>query len=209
MITKMIKYTFLVFHRDYESFLKRLRDVGVLHVTEKAEAFADDQLLEQQFVLRDELRKTINRAEQYLVNDAHIESLEESNLTGEQVQALMSELRQLEDEHQQLQQSLAATRKEADRMAVWGDFSESREKQLLDNGIRLRYFTCPKKQYDEAWETLYNAVPVAEQSGRVYFVAVSRDNEEFELDAEEVKLNAHSSRQLQTDADAVEHLLVA
>ena len=30
MITKMKKYTFLVFHRDYEAFLTELREVPVI-----------------------------------------------------------------------------------------------------------------------------------------------------------------------------------
>ena len=36
MITQMKKYTFLVFHRDYEPFLEQLRELGVVHITQKA-----------------------------------------------------------------------------------------------------------------------------------------------------------------------------
>ena len=36
MITRMKKYTFLVFHRDYDAFLESLREAGVVHITQKA-----------------------------------------------------------------------------------------------------------------------------------------------------------------------------
>lgn len=42
MITQMKKYTFLVFHRDYEAFLEQLRSLGVVHITEKASGMAED-----------------------------------------------------------------------------------------------------------------------------------------------------------------------
>ena len=35
MITKMKKYTFLVFYRQYELFLTQLRDFGLVHITAK------------------------------------------------------------------------------------------------------------------------------------------------------------------------------
>jgi V/A-type H+-transporting ATPase subunit I len=35
MVTKMKKYTFLIFHKDYHPFLYALRELGVMHVVEK------------------------------------------------------------------------------------------------------------------------------------------------------------------------------
>ena len=37
MITKMKKLTFLIYHKDYECFLQNIRDLGVVHVAEKAQ----------------------------------------------------------------------------------------------------------------------------------------------------------------------------
>ena len=42
MITQMKKYTFLVFHRDYEPFLEQLRELGVVHITQKAAGLIED-----------------------------------------------------------------------------------------------------------------------------------------------------------------------
>ena len=57
MITKMKKYTFLVFHRDYEAFLEQLRSLGVVHITEKASGTAEDATLQSLLQQADRLRK--------------------------------------------------------------------------------------------------------------------------------------------------------
>ena len=35
MISKMKKYSFLIFHKEYENFLLKLRELGAVHVQEK------------------------------------------------------------------------------------------------------------------------------------------------------------------------------
>jgi V/A-type H+-transporting ATPase subunit I len=35
MVTPMLKYTFLVYHRDYLAFLEALQDVGVVEIVER------------------------------------------------------------------------------------------------------------------------------------------------------------------------------
>jgi V/A-type H+-transporting ATPase subunit I len=32
MIIPMLKYSFLIYHREYDAFLKKLQDLGVLHI---------------------------------------------------------------------------------------------------------------------------------------------------------------------------------
>ena len=123
MITKMKKYTFLVFHRDYETFLEQLRTLGVVHVTEKASGQADDKQLHELLQKADSLRKTI-------ANGAPDKLLQERT---------------------NLEQRIAATQKEAARMQVWGDFSQQRMQQLRDAGYQLRFYTCSKKQYQAEW----------------------------------------------------------
>ena len=46
MIAKMKKLTFLVYHKEYEDFLKEIREVGVVHVVEKAQGGAGNAELQ-------------------------------------------------------------------------------------------------------------------------------------------------------------------
>lgn len=175
MITQMKKYTFLVFHREYEAFLEQLRDLGVVHVTEKATGMADDAHLQELLAKADNARKLIAQgAPDQLLN-----------------------------EKAALEQRIAATQKEADKMAVWGDFSAERMEQLKAAGYTLRYFTCPKKIFQEEW-----GIVVAEQGATVYFVQVNNENEAPE-GSQEQYLNQKSAADLQKDVEGLNGLLVA
>ena len=182
MITQMKKYTFLVFHREYEAFLEQLRDLGVVHVTEKAAGMADDAHLQELLAKADNARKLI-------------------------AQGAPDQLLQ---EKATLEQRIAATQKEADKMAVWGDFSAERMEQLKAAGYTLRYFTCPKKLFQEEW-----GIVVAEQGATVYFVHVSKTSEPSELLntvlelCQEQYLNQKSAADLQKDVEGLNGLLVA
>ena len=175
MITQMKKYTFLVFHREYEAFLEQLRDLGVVHVTEKAAGIADDAHLQELLAKADNARKLIAQgAPDQLLN-----------------------------EKAALEQRIAATQKEADKMAIWGDFSAERMEQLNAAGYNLRYFSCPKKLFQEEW-----GIVVAEQGALVYFVQVNNENEAPE-GSQEQYLNAKSAADLQKDVEGLTGLLVA
>lgn len=175
MITQMKKYTFLVFHREYEAFLEQLRDAGVVHVTEKAAGTADDAHLQELLVNAEQTRKLIAQG----APD------------------------QLLTEKTNLEQRIMATQKEADKMAVWGDFSAERIEDLKKAGYTLRYFTCSKKSFQEEL-----GIVVAEQGGTVYFVQVNNDGEAPE-GCQEQQLNAKSSADLMKDVEGLTGLLVA
>ncbi len=175
MITQMKKYTFLVFHREYETFLEQLREVGVVHVTEKAAGMAEDAHLQELLAKADNARKLIAQGapDQLLQEKAALES------------------------------RIAATQKEVNKMAIWGDFSAERIAQLKEAGYTLRYFTCPKKLFQEEW-----GIVVAEQGATVYFVQVNNADETPEV-CQEQYLNEKSAADLQKDVEGLNGLLVA
>ncbi len=175
MITQMKKYTFLVFHREYEAFLEQLREVGVVHVTEKAAGLAEDAHLQELLAKADNARKLIAQGapDQLLQEKAALES------------------------------RIAATQKEVNKMAIWGDFSAERIAQLKEAGYTLRYFTCPKKLFQEEW-----GIVVAEQGAMVYFVQVNNADDAPE-GCQEQYLNEKSAADLQRDVEGLNGLLVA
>lgn len=59
MITKMKKLTFLIYHKDYECFLQNIRDLGVVHVAEKAQGTAENTELQESIRLSDHYASTI------------------------------------------------------------------------------------------------------------------------------------------------------
>ena len=124
MITQMKKYTFLVFHRDYEPFLTQLRDLGVVHITQKAAGLIeDDEQLQAALQHEDELRRLLKQGapDQLLAERANIE------------------------------QSIADAKQAAFQAAVWGDFDPARIQQLKEAGYTLRFFSCSTSVFQEEW----------------------------------------------------------
>ncbi len=123
MITEMKKYTFLVFHREYDEFLSLIREAGVLHIREKAEGMADNEQLQAAIVEADRLRHIIRQG----APD------------------------QLLHERDEVAQTLAATEKEQARMEIWGNFSQEKLAALAAEGYTLRYYACSSKSYQAEW----------------------------------------------------------
>ncbi|MCI6324273.1 MAG: ATPase V [Bacteroidales bacterium] len=182
MITQMKKYTFLVFHRDYEAFLEQLRSLGVVHITEKASGTAEDATLQSLLQQADRLRKTIAQGapDQLLQEKANVES------------------------------RIAATEKEAKAMAVWGDFSAERIEQLQQAGYSLRFFVCPQKKFEAEWGTEVAVEKgqvyfvVVEKTGEE-----AEQPEDLQAYATELTLSKKSSAALLQDVEGLKGLLAA
>lgn len=129
MITQMKKYTFLVFHRDYDSFLSQLRDLGVVHITQKAAGLMEnDEQLQTALQHEDELRRILKQGapDQLIQERTNIEQhIREANAAMQQA-------------------------------AVWGEFEPARIQALKDAGYTLRFFSCSTSAYQEEWGTIVN-----------------------------------------------------
>ena len=129
MISQMKKYTFLVFHRDYEPFLEQLRDLGVVHITQKAAGLIeDDEALQTALQHEDELRRLINQG----ATD------------------------QLIAERNEVEQHIADAQTAAKNAAVWGDFDAARLQALTDAGYTLHFYACPTSAFQEEWGIAIN-----------------------------------------------------
>ena len=124
MITQMKKYTFLVFHRDYEPFLTQLRELGVVHITQKAAGLIeDDEQLQAALQHEDELRRLLKQG-------APDQLIAERNEVNERI---------------------ATAQEAAKQAAVWGDFDAARIAELKEAGYTLHFYECPTKAFQEEW----------------------------------------------------------
>ena len=129
MISQMKKYTFLVFHRDYEAFLSQLREIGVVHITQKAAGVLEnDEQLQAALQHEDELRRLMTQG-----------------ATDE----LIAERTNIEQHIDEVQAA-------AQQAAVWGDFDPARIAALREAGYALRFFSCPASQYQDGWGVKVN-----------------------------------------------------
>lgn len=205
MIVKMKKYVFLVYHRQYTDFLEKLRNVGVVHVAEKPEGIAENDQLRDKMQLAAKVKKTIAETEALLLPGT---TPADASATIDGA-ALLQAFDEMQAEKQRLQQAIANTRKEAERIAVWGNYDTKRLQELAEAGYKLQFYACSESKFKPEWETEHNAFVIGKVAATLYFVVVSDGQAVPDIDAETITLNEKNSAQLLLDVEGLNHLLVA
>ncbi len=191
MIVKMLKYTFLVYHRQYDDFLERLRSVGVLHIDELPEGVGGNDSLRDKMHTVDQLDKKIKEAKALVPADRIPASV------GNYVDAdVMSGMEQIKADITKTTQSIRHLQSELKRMRVWGVYDSKIIRQLNDAGYIMQFFQCKADKFNQEWEVEYNAFKVTQEDKIQYFVTVNK--QEISIDeATVVTLNELNAEQLQ------------
>lgn len=174
MIVDMIKYDFLLYHNDYEAFLKSLQELGLVDVARRG------------WIPTDGERVLLSAIADY---KSAIEHLKKVKVKGQAYSAAEEALAAYKAANHRLEEIDAERRKlnkEIDDLRPWGDFSAENVARLRQNGVILRFFAVPTKQYDAAWEDEYAITPISESMGTTYFV-VATTGQRVEISAVEVK----------------------
>lgn len=185
MIVKMSKYTFVLYHKRQKEFLADLQELGLVDITTTG------------WEPNDEERAMLAQIEQHRSAASYFRELEkeEGFVPGdpfgsgrEAFEEYMQAVAAMED----LKARIEKTRKEAEEIAVWGEFSPAAIRRLAEGGIILRFFSV----YDSEFAAVENAAADREliiekltsKEGRTYFVAVAHGTtEEMPFDAQEYK----------------------
>lgn len=200
MITKMKKLTFFVYHKEYENFLDQIRELGVVHIVEKRWGEMDDTL--QQFMQKRTLYKSMLQS-MYILAEKQPEETIHAGLTPD---VLVKNYEDLQEHIQDLNQQLPIIDKDIAQMEIWGDFDWDAVRRLEDVGWYVQFYTCPERDYNEEWTEQYNAVIVKEKGGHLYFVTVT--HEPVELDIEPLRLPSLSLSGLKRKKADTEEALV-
>jgi V/A-type H+-transporting ATPase subunit I len=178
MIISMHKYSFLVYHKEYDSFLKNLQGLGALHVIEKAgevdENTRNKYLLVNQI---DEIIKFLEKRGQEQTDEAS------GGDPSEIIQHILEKQKQLE----QLHQDLVNAKKAFQNVLPWGEFSNDLIAKLKEENYHIRFFVTSKKKFSpELFDEYYGEI-ISTIGNQVYFIIIQRGDEELIVDAEEVK----------------------
>lgn len=182
MIAKMKKLTFLIYHKEYDTFLKEIQELGVLHVETSQEGFIEPSpQLEEKMRLTAHLHEVI---EQLTAYNVPVDTSVGKAAGAEEYISMIDGLNNALHAHELTIQKL---RKEADALAPWGNFSPEDVNRLKTVGYEMNLYICPKKDFRAEWEEQYNAMPVNEAKGRLYFVTVTPVGAQPDVDAELVR----------------------
>ena len=202
MIQPMNKYAFLVFHKDYEAFLEKLRTLGVLHVKEQKNAREVDALraiLSERAHITETLRSLRPYTTEERASSPNLPQNEEAGRTL--IAEIEGELHRLAS----LNETLTSLRAEADDVRPWGAFDVSALTHLEEVGYALSFFTLPLARFTEGFQSAHDVLPIAEQAGKQYFVLLHHSADAPSLpDAEQVARPSRSVAELETLLESTE-----
>lgn len=192
MITKMKKLTFLVYHKEYETFLQKLQELGVVHVQPAQEgAVAPSSMLEEKMRETERIEELIKQLSSIAVSEPMGEgNAERANSVMQRVEELNETLRSVQSRYRRLQNDEAA-------LLPWGDFDVNQVNGLSELGYKMYFFTCMPKAYNPEWTTLYNTVVITQDAKQVNFIALMPVGTEVLIDAEPVFLPQQSLSEVQ------------
>ena len=182
----MRKFSFLIYHNDYDVFLQDLRKLGLIHVAQQVKEVEHNDELEDYL---NQLKK-LQEAKKILLK-LKSDDKEEIATNTANVDLGYKIPQQIEDIQERiaaLDQQIQVSTKELDTLAPWGDFEPEKLRKLEQAGYNIEFFSTQKSAYNPEWEKLYNAILINESS-RYSFITVSKkDNVAEELGLEPIKL---------------------
>lgn len=181
MIVPIRKYTFLVYHRDYDHFLDDLGELGVLHIVEK-QTELDEKTLDK----LDQL-KQVNETMSFL---KHRHAKQKKTKREEDGIGLADLIKDKRNKLEVFTQRHTAIIKETLQAEPWGDFSKEILDKLRKQGLNLKFYVISHKKFKPDWTQKHHVAVISHHQSQVHFVVVNKEGEEaFEPpEAEEVKL---------------------
>lgn len=171
MIKKMTKYSFVVFHREVEDFLKKLQETGVVDITRQKRAI-DSYSLEK-----------FEEIAQYNAAAGALKRLRAEALKTNivipaekpQTDNLLALYTESAAQKESLKAKLAALKSELADALPWGAFTQEDLKNLEKLGLAPYFYTISAQKYNKEWESLYPIHILNEYEGKIYFAALAED----------------------------------
>lgn len=185
MIVPMKKYSFLIYHKEYDAFLDGLQHAGVLHVIEKQAGEPENEKLREDYNTVNQLNNAIK-----LLKRRDVE--QEDNPAAKDGHIILKEIRNIQNERESNTQKIAALKKDINTLEPWGNFSHDNVERLKKFGLHVRFFISASSKFQEEWISRYNIEIINEAGGQKYFIIVDKEDGVPEVDAEEAKLPEES-----------------
>lgn len=188
MITPMTKLSILIYHRDYQSFLEKLRQHGVVHVHPKKTSLQDERY-----------RTKLNSIKQVSNLIKQLEKLPAAQNpvdTELRNEALYNFIDDKFKEIESLQQQLLYLQKEDSVYGLWGKYPEKVLDDIKANNWDIRFFTVPARKYDNKWEEDFNAFVINELAGLRYFTTITPNGKDVDIEADTFTFPAMTKQEI-------------
>ncbi len=188
MITKMDKYSLMIFHADLPLFLEHLQELGVVDITRQGHAVDSrsrelhDLILRYRNIIK-KIDTVVASLEGKSIESALVDLSESSDKLLMECEDLFTNRSLYDSELQQL------LRDKADA-ALWGDFNSEDIFKLKELGFDLHFYTTLESKFDDGWHKDHILHKLNTVNGKVYFVILTPKGVDIKFKIPESKFPA-------------------
>ncbi len=202
MIEKMKKLTFLIYHREYDEFLHRLQELGVMHVEGGTLAEGQSEVVTADMAAIRRIDSLLKQMEEVKGTDSSASAAPTAESTSaaddyvNQLEAAFARQSELANREKVLSEQIEA-------LTPWGEFDPADvRRQMATAGCEMHFLTAPTKAFKKEIEPNFTVEAINEVKGLTYFVAITR-GEELQLPATAVALPEASLSALRAEHETV------
>lgn len=195
MITKMLKYSFLIYHREYNDFLMKLRALGIVQIETLQESVSEkvEEALKKLHKLS-EAENALSQLEKPPIEHFNLKTADE----------VLQKLNEQRNKQAQLEKRKKEIEIQLEVLRPWGKIPGKRLEQLNAQGVYLHFFECAKSKFDNNWYNQY-ALYIAQDNGKqIWFFIVNNDAAIPEIPAEYISIPQHSLATLLSEFEKVQ-----
>ncbi len=190
MIVPMIKYGFLVYHRDFDAFLAQLQELGVVDIIKQTHTPTEQE------------RGMLGLVNRYTaaINSLTSKFDKEKGSSDADAAKILAEFEDLQKEQEQLEVSIRKAQKDLADVQPWGEFNPHTIKAIEANGIQIRFLIASDKNFSPEWASENPVEIIQHLSGMVYFVLLQKEEPiEIPIEVQEVKIPSFSFQQKESE----------
>ena len=203
MIVPMMKYSLILHHSDYEGFLDRLQELGLVDITVSGWSPTLEQIRMLQTIER---YATVNQELNALAKNNDLSSvmpMSDGREVFEKYNSTVAEIAEIKTQ-------IAKLQGEADSLRVWGTFNPEQIEKIKAAGLEIHLFSSYEnifKSQFEAWSQLAAIELISSEKGICYFAAVREVSQQPLIlnSAEEVKIPQTDYTEKESKIKELEH----
>ena len=182
----MKKFSFLIYHNDYDVFLQDLRELGLIHVAQQVKEVEHNDELEDYL---DQLKK-LQLSKKILQSATSNDKIEiPQNIANVDLgYKVPQDIDNIQERITTLNQQIQVSSKELESLEPWGNFDTEIIKKLKESGYNINFFSIQKSAYKPEWEKEFNAILINESSRYNFITVTQQDNVAEQLGLEPLKL---------------------
>ncbi|OFY41099.1 MAG: hypothetical protein A2X18_12120 [Bacteroidetes bacterium GWF2_40_14] len=203
MITRMNKYSMIIYHADLSSFLERLQNLGMVDIKRENRAVDSHskELYEQTHRYRQIIKK-LGVVRESIADKTKIDlSLVDKRKTAEE---LLEAAEECFNNGSLWEQELQNADRERTEAFEWGEYNREDIEKIKMLGYDMHFYSTSDKRFNQEWSSVYLIHKLNQSKGKTYFVILTPVGEDFKFDIPESKFPQTSFNLLDIKIDALQ-----